>query len=161
MRPARQPSLGSVPLTEWLVTLVMVLAAASWVSCSRDRGASDGCRDWVFVYYLSYDNDLTTHTPLVLKALRAGVKTGSVAVTALVDDADRQGLIRHVITAQGSVEERLPTDDSAGTQVLSNYLAWVRENLPARHYGIVFADHGGWTRCASMNGRPDGRCRTG
>jgi hypothetical protein len=98
--------------------LALVLVASS-VSCSRDSDATQEthgpapARDWVFVYYLSCDNDLSTNTPLVLKALRAGVGTGEVAVAALVDDADRSGMVRFVITGNGSTEEKLPTEDSA------------------------------------------------
>jgi hypothetical protein len=37
----------------------------------------------------------------------------------------------------------LRTDNSASEEVLSEYLAWVLKAYPARHYAVVFLDHGG------------------
>ena len=92
---------------------------------------------------MSYDNDLASFGPVILDALEHGVQGTGFVVTVLADDTERDGLRRYSISSQGRAREILNTDNSASEDVLSDYLHWVTETYPAKHYGVVFLDHGG------------------
>lgn len=98
---------------------------------------------WVLAYYMSYDNNLSHCTPIILEQLEVGVKDTNTVVTVLSDDREQVGLKRYEICAQGRQVEVLLTENSASEEVLDNYLQWVGETYPARHYGLIFLDHGG------------------
>jgi hypothetical protein len=100
-------------------------------------------RDWVLVYYMSYDNDLAPHATTILPALECGVKNSDLLVTVLQDDKATKGLKRHTLSAEAHDITLLATDNSASESVLGDYLAWVAEHYPARHYALCFLDHGG------------------
>lgn len=126
--------------------LGMLLLAAAFlltgcVPAANGRGSNT--REWTFIYYMSYDNDLADNAPIILDALAKGVKSGDCAVTVLADDADSSGLKRYAITAAGVRMDRLASDDSSSEQQLADYLEWARKNYPARQYAVVFLDHGG------------------
>ncbi len=104
---------------------------------------SNGEHEWVLVYYMSYDNNLEHCGPVILDQLTRGAKRSDLLVTVLSDDRDPGGLRRHTITSAGRTEERLTTDNSASEEVLSDYLDWVAAAHPARHYAVVFLNHGG------------------
>jgi hypothetical protein len=114
--------------------------------CSRGVAQGHAMKvnhDWVLVYYMSYDNNLSPFGEGILESLKNGVQNSSLVVTVLMDDRNRDGLKRYAITRQGVEVERLATDDSADAGVFASYMEWVRIRYPARHYAVVFLDHGG------------------
>jgi Clostripain family len=108
------------------------------------------------IYVMSYDNDLSICGPGILDALERGVKGGETLATVLADDPDPGGLTRHVISSDGRTSQRLATDDSASEAVLSDYLTWVAEAHPSKHYAVVFLDHGGRLDEMCLDERPGG-----
>ncbi len=99
--------------------------------------------EWVFVYYMSYDNNLAYCGPVILEELEHGVKASELVVTVLYDDESKEGLKRYTITSEGRKYELLDTDNSASEEVLYNYLTWVAEHYPSKHHAVIFLDHGG------------------
>ena len=120
-----------------------------------DPVAAGGERDWTLIYYMSYDNDLDPCAPVILSALAAGVQSNGVAVAVLEDNRREGGLTRHVLTAEGNGRQRLATDDSAAAATLQDFLSWVRRDLPARHYAVIFLDHGGGADELCLDERPE------
>ncbi len=100
-------------------------------------------RDWTLIYYMSYDNNLERCGPVITDGLEKGAKGTSLAVTILSDDTDKGGLKRIVIEGGNRTSETLSTDNSASETVLAEYLAWAAKSWPAKHYAVVFLDHGG------------------
>jgi len=139
------------------------LALFVLVGCAQSSGESaqptpaTANREWTFVYYMSYDNDLATNSPIILDSLEKSVKGNSIAVTVLVDDQETNGLKRYAITRDRRVMSKLNTDDSASVEVVSDYLEWVRKTYPARHYAVVFLDHGGRLDEMCMDEQSDGK----
>ncbi len=100
-------------------------------------------REWAFVYVMSYDNNLERCGPIILDGLKKGTADTDVAVTVLADFTDEEGLIRYTLQGGAGSGVRLETENSASEEVLAEYLDWALETVPARHYALVFLDHGG------------------
>ncbi len=120
--------------------LIATLAALA-IAQTQSKPAPD--RDWVLVYYMSYDNNLERCGPIILDALERGVRDSKLIVTVLSDDTDKSGLNRIVLSKDGRTTDKLETDNSASEDVLKEYLMWVGATHPAKHYAVVFLDHGG------------------
>ncbi|MEN6575205.1 MAG: clostripain-related cysteine peptidase [Phycisphaerales bacterium] len=143
-----------------LPTVIMFLLPEAAFARLSLTAASPPKREWVLVYYMSYDNDLERHGPGILEALERGTKGTNLIVTVLADDADQSGLRRYTLSNEGRGRELLGTDDSASEEVLSDYLTWVATHHPAKHYAVVFLDHGGRLDEMCLDERP-GRGREG
>ncbi len=120
----------------WLVGAGLLAAPTPTMAESKDW-------DWVFVYVMSYDNNLEGCGPIILDGLYEGLQSERMAVTVLADFTDTDGLQRHTMRAGERDHEVLQSDNSASEEVLAEYLAWVAESHPAAHYALVFLDHGG------------------
>lgn len=116
-------------------------------------------RDWVLVYWMSYDNNLDGCARPILDMLRAGIETDRLAVVVVADRRDREGMRRHELTRAGEVETRLADEDSADERTLARELEWVGQRYPARRYAVVFLDHGGrlGEMCHDERPGPSGR----
>lgn len=103
--------------------------------------------DWVFVYYMSYDNDLSPYGKAILNDLRNGVVNSKIAVTVQADLDDNRGMKRIALCrSNGKTQKKeipLRSEDSADDVELRKYLDWVRRKWNAKNYCIVFLNHGG------------------
>jgi hypothetical protein len=103
--------------------------------------------DWVFVYYMSYDNDLSSYGEVILNDLSKGLSNSNVAVVVQADFVDSSGMKRISLyhadgkTHRTDIAEK--SEDSADEAELKKYLKWVRKKWIAENYCIVFLDHGG------------------
>jgi hypothetical protein len=103
--------------------------------------------EWVFVYYMSYDNDLSSYGEVILRDLRKGLSNSKVAVVAQADFIDSKGAKRiGLYYADGKTHRKetiLRSEDSADEAELRKYLKWVRKKWIAKNYCIIFLNHGG------------------
>lgn len=99
--------------------------------------------EWVFVYYMSYDNNLDRCGRPILDMLKNGITSERVAVVVVADFIDRDGMQRFELTKGNETQTVLTTEASADATVLASQLAWVRENYVAKKYAVVFLNHGG------------------
>jgi hypothetical protein len=103
--------------------------------------------DWVFVYYMSYDNDLSSFGEVILRDLRNGLSSSKVAVVVQADFIDSKGMKRiglyHANGRSFRKETVVRSEDSADETELRKYLEWVRKKWLAKNYCIVFLNHGG------------------
>lgn len=125
--------------------LLLFIAVAAVAGSSQ--AAASPSRDWVFIYYMSYDNNLSRHGETVLGRLSAGLHGPGLVVAVQADLAGAEGMKRIVLRGEagGATRSEIPvgSDESADTGEYGRYLAWVREKLPARNYAVVFLNHGG------------------
>lgn len=126
----------------------------------RARERESGVYDWVFFYYMAYDNDLESCGRPILDLLQRGITNDRVAVVTFADFRDTKGMRRYEQTIAGERQTALETEDSAEESTLAAQLTWTRQNYRARHYAVVFLDHG--NRLDEMShdenpGRSDGR----
>jgi len=102
--------------------------------------------EWVFVYYMSYDNDLSSYGEVILRDLRNGLSNSDVAVVVQADFIDIKGMKRIGLYYEDGKASRketiLKSEDSADEAELRKYLDWVRKKWIAKNYCIIFLDHG-------------------
>ena len=114
--------------------------------------------EWVFVYYMSYDNDLSSFGEVILGDLRNGLSNSKVAVVVQADFIDSKGMKRiGLYYADGKAHRKesiLKSEDSADEAELRKYLKWVRKKWAAKNYCIIFLDHGGQLNHMCKDNKP-------
>ena len=129
-----------------LGTLLAIIVTVGTVHATSNQPAASARTselDWVLVYIMSYDNNLASIGPIILDDLERGVTNDKTRVLVLQDDTDQDGLKRWVISANGRDHDLLETDNIASEAVVAEYLGWVAKEHPAKHYAVVFLNHGG------------------
>lgn len=104
---------------------------------------ADPAWDWVFFYYMGYDNNLESCGRPILDMLKKGITSDRVAVITAADFNDTDGMKRYEATKTGEKETKLDTEDAADEATVKQQLEWTRDNYKAAKYAIVFLDHGG------------------
>jgi len=103
--------------------------------------------DWVFVYYMSYDNDLSSYGEVILRDLSDGLSNSKVGIVVQADFIDSSGMKRislyHTNGKMHRKETAVRSEDSADEAELRKYLDWVRRKWRTKNYCLVFLDHGG------------------
>ena len=111
--------------------------------------------EWVFIYYMSYDNDLSSFGEVIISDLRNGLSNSKVAVIVQADFIDNKGMRRiGLYHADGKTHRKetvVRSEDSADEAELRKYLEWVRKKWVAKNYCIVFLNHGGKLRAYPNN----------
>ena len=114
--------------------------------------------EWVFVYYMSYDNDLNPFGKVILSELKKGIVNSKVAVVVQADFTDNKGMKRIALYhANGKAHRKeiiLKSEDSADEFELRKYLEWVRKKWNAKNYCIIFLDHGGTLNHMCLDRKP-------
>ncbi len=131
--------IGGISILDVILWISMVGLQAS----VRHQANPAVLPSWVFVYYMSYDNNLGEYGSAILDDLEKGVKSSENIVTVLADFPDTDGLRRYVLSSGARSEEVLRTENSASEKVLEQYLHWAASHYPAKSYAIVFLNHGG------------------
>ncbi len=98
--------------------------------------------DWVFFYYMAYDNNLEGCGRPILDMLAKGITGDNVAIVTFADFRDEKGMRRYEQTKGKEKITVLETENSAEETTLEEQLKWTGENYKAKHYAIVFLDHG-------------------
>jgi len=116
--------------------------------------------EWVFVYYMSYDNDLNPFGKVILSELTKGIVNSKVAVVVQADFTDNNGMKRIALYhANGKAHRKeiiLKSEDSADEIELRKYLEWVRKKWNAKNYCIIFLNHGGTLNHMCLDRKPFG-----
>jgi len=124
----------------WLLILLFALIAIVFIPSQAN------IYEWVFVYYMSYDNDLSSYGRVILSDLSKGLLNSNVAVVVQADFIDSKGMKRiGLYYADGKTHRKetiLRSEDSADEAELKKFLKWVRKKWVAKNYGIIFLDHG-------------------
>jgi len=125
-----------------LLFLMLILFLIAGLFLSKEK-----TYDWIFVYYMSYDNDLSSFGETILGNLQKGIVNSNIAVVVQADFSDSKGMKRIALyrTLGKSKRKEIPlkSEDSADPNQLEKYFQWVRENYKAKNYCIVFLNHGG------------------
>lgn len=99
--------------------------------------------DWILLYWMPYDNNLSRFGQPIIQMLSKGVKNDKVLVVVQSDFSGSAQVSRSIIS-QGKVDTQyLETADSSRAEVLSEYLTWAQSQFQARRWAIVFLGHGG------------------
>lgn len=99
--------------------------------------------DWILLYWMPYDNNLSEFGQPIIQMLSKGVKNDKVLVVVQSDFSGAAQVSRSIIS-QGKVDTPyLETADSSSPEVLSEYLTWAQSQFQARRWGVVFLGHSG------------------
>ncbi len=113
---------------------------------------------WVFVYYMSYDNDLNYFGGTILGNLAQGISDNKIAVVTQADFIDVDGMRRIALYDSFGITKRKDTlvrsEDSADPNELKKYFDWVQEKWKAENYCVVFLNHGGTLNKMCKDERP-------
>jgi hypothetical protein len=136
----------------WLLVLLLALL------CTVAFFSRATVYEWVFVYYMSYDNDLNSYGKVILRDLQNGVVNSKIALTVQADFADKRGMKRIALYRNSGrlrkKESLLKSEDSADDVQLRKYLEWVHRNWKAKNYCIVFLNHGGTLNNMCLDQKP-------
>lgn len=126
-----------------LAVLLLLLAGGVFSAQDKaDKTEAAKTWEWVFFYYMAYDNNLEGCGPPILKMLHEGITSDNVAVVTFADFRDKDGMIRYEATKAGQKETRLEIESSAHEITLKDQLEWTRDNYKAKRYAVVFLNHG-------------------
>lgn len=124
----------------FVLLLILVLGTGLFLSGKRTY-------DWVFVYYMSYDNDLSGCGRIILRDLSKGITDSKITVVTQADFLDSKGMKRIALYQTFERPKRkeylLQSEDSADPTELKKYFEWVQEKWKAENYCIIFLNHGG------------------
>lgn len=99
--------------------------------------------DWILLYWMPYDNNLSRFGQPIIQMLSKGVKSDNLLVVVQSDFSGAAQLSRSIIS-QGKVDTQyLETADSSSEEVFTQYLAWAQSRFQAKRWAIVFLGHGG------------------
>ncbi|MEG3932138.1 clostripain-related cysteine peptidase [Microcoleus sp. T3_B1] len=99
--------------------------------------------DWILLYWMPYDNNLSRFGQPIIQMLSKGVKNDKVLVVVQSDFSGSAQVSRSIISAGKVDTQYLETADSSSPEVLSEYLTWAQSQFQAKRWAIVFLGHSG------------------
>ena len=99
--------------------------------------------DWLFLYWMPYDNDLSRFGDEILAMMVQGLQSDNILAVVEADLHATARLSRHIITNGKIKTQALETTNSANEANFADYLHWANATFEARKWAIVFLGHGG------------------
>jgi Clostripain family len=98
---------------------------------------------WVVLYWMPYDNNLSHFGEQIVKRLTLGSKKSKAVVIVQSDySGDRKMRRRQIIN--GTINEMsIKGEDSSDVATLSSYLDWADRTFSAEHWAVIICGHGG------------------
>jgi len=136
----------------WLLVLLILLLGAGLFLSKKNT------YEWIFIYYMSYDNDLSNYGETILSDLKKGIVNSRIVVVVQADFIDSKGMKRVALyRAFGRPKRKeisLKSEDSADPAELNKYFEWVLQNWKAKNYCIIFLNHGGRLNNMCLDQKP-------
>ena len=101
--------------------------------------------DWIFLYWMPYDNDLSRFGQEIIQAISSGIRSKNLLVAVEADFLETPNITRYVLTQNQTQTQQLHISDSASEDAFAEYLTWAQSQFEAKHWAIVFLGHGGNT----------------
>ncbi len=99
--------------------------------------------DWIFLYWMPYDNDLSRFGTPIINMIAKGVQNQNILVVVESDFWNAKQLSRSVITKGKIATQALDTANSASEEAFADYLNWAQSQFEAERWAIVILGHGG------------------
>lgn len=126
-----------------LLANMALLTQKPMVAFSSKNMSNKRIYDWIFLYWMPYDNNLSRFGIPILQMIKRGVKSENILALVESDFSGAEQLSRHLIT-QGNINtQKLETANSADEEVFAEYLNWAKSQFDAKKWAIVFLGHGG------------------
>lgn len=113
--------------------------------------------EWVFIYYMPYDNNLSVYGADILRMIQDSITSDKVIATVQTDFPDDEGMNRYIITKDTLLKIPVQQEYSARTNTYKAYLTWVEETIRYRKKAVVFLDHGGKLDELCLDEKPEYR----
>lgn len=110
--------------------------------------------DWIFLYWMPYDNDLSRFGTPIINMIAKGVQSENILVVVESDFWNAPKLSRSVITKGKIATQVLNTANSASEEVFTDYLNWAQSQFEAERWAIVVLGHGGHLDAISPDENP-------
>jgi hypothetical protein len=133
---------GMLGSAAFLSDLVLLNLKPSRASLSADMNNKQRY-DWIFLYWMPYDNDLSDFGAPIMNMIASGVRSENILVVVESDFWDAKQLSRSVISKGKINTQKLDTANSASEEVFADYLNWAQSRFETDRWVIVFLGHGG------------------
>ena len=145
---------GALSSASFLVNMAL-LNQKQTVALSFESMSNKQMYDWIFLYWMPYDNNLSGYRTPILQMLTRGVQSENILAVVESDFSGAKQLSRNVI-AKGNIDiQKLETANSADEEVFAEYLCWAKSRFDAEKWAIVFLGHGGCLDEISPDEHPD------
>ncbi|MEW5859459.1 MAG: clostripain-related cysteine peptidase [Cyanobacteriota bacterium] len=99
--------------------------------------------EWIFLYWMPYDNNLSRFGTPIIDMLTKGVKSDNILLAVQSDFIGAKRTSRNIITQGNFSTQNLNTANSGSEEVFAEYLNWANLQFQAKKWAIVFLGHGG------------------
>lgn len=122
----------------WLLSsLLFLLSFSGWSLTEKDSS------EWLLIYYVPYDNNLSKHADTIISQLGIAKELENVNVVLQVDRADSSGMER-IRIADGKITRENITDElSTSRKSFQEYLLWIDSQFEFEKSALFLLDHGG------------------
>lgn len=116
--------------------------------------------DWILLYWMPYDNNLSQFGKPILDMLAKGVQSDNILVLVQSKLWGDKNLSRHIIS-QGNINaKKLESTNSASEEVFAEYLNWAQSQYQAKKWAIAILGHGGTLDKISPDDHPNSGSNT-
>lgn len=99
--------------------------------------------DWIILYWMPYDNNLSRFGTPILEMLAKGVQSDRILVAVESKLSGERHLSRHLISKGNVALKKIDATDSSSEEVFAEYLNWAKSQFQAKKWAIAFLGHGG------------------
>ena len=133
-----------------IIIFIIIYFSISCVSAQKKHNTN-----WLFIYYMPYDNNLSGYGDTIINMLKSGLVNENIMVTIQADFEDTLGIKRYILSKNAIIESSIANEKSASTKTFTEYLTWVNNNFEAKNYCLVFLNHGGGLDELCLDTQPD------
>lgn len=100
--------------------------------------------NWVVLYWMPYDNDLSRFGEPILEMLTKATQSKDTAVVVQADFWRSPPMYRYeIINGQSTQSKLIGQEDSSDVSEFAKYLDWSKTRFTANHWAIIVVGHGG------------------
>lgn len=99
--------------------------------------------DWIFLYWMPYDNNLSRFGLPILEMLKKGVQSDNILVVVQSKFSGIKHLKITIITKNNVERQNLEATNSSSEVVFAEYLNWAMSQFDAKKWAIAILGHGG------------------
>ncbi|HLO51531.1 MAG TPA: clostripain-related cysteine peptidase, partial [Kamptonema sp.] len=134
---------GALANASFLGNLALINCQPSAALFSREKMNNKQHYDWIILYWMPYDNDLSPFGSPILQMLTKGVQSDNILVVVQSDFLGANNLSRSIIAKDKFEVQQLNTANSASEEVFAEYLNWANSQFVSNNWVITFLGHGG------------------
>lgn len=99
--------------------------------------------DWVFLYWMPYDNNLSIFGIPILEMLAKGLQRTNIIVVVQAKFSGATHMSRNLITSEKFEIQKIEDSNSGSEKAFAEYLNWAKSQFQAKKWAIVVLGHGG------------------